>query len=54
MIYGLQIGAPLLGRNLEEGLKDYEPLTEIARLQGVELNLALPALRGIGLSGQRP
>ena len=44
MIYGLQIGAALLDRSLEEGLEYYEYLTDIAKLESVELDFSHPAL----------
>lgn len=44
MIYGLALAVALPDRSLEEALKDYKSLTELVKLQSLELDLSSPAL----------
>ncbi|RLE98357.1 MAG: hypothetical protein DRJ63_07885 [Thermoprotei archaeon] len=49
LLYGLQMGAVLIGRSFKEGIRDYLKLAEILELKTIELDFSHPELCFDGL-----
>jgi|GEM_PF-1220782 len=52
MIYGLQMGAVIVNKGFEQGLKDYEEIAKKAGLESIEIDFSHPALFTDGLKAR--